>query len=123
MAMVLDKGKFLPRWYTPEAQRDLPEGQLATEFRLKPLTGSERLHVMTGLDSRTKRFSGEVISYALSVGVIGWKNVRDAKNAPIQFNEISMTMVDEITQAELFSELMSMTVQTEAQAGESSPQL
>jgi len=100
---------FAEQVFTPEHQEkeDNP-----TRFKIKPLDGESFTNLYLMLDGT--RLTGDSVSYALRMGLVGWENYMDSKGA-VAFslhNARNIPMLDRIAIA---SEIYSISMLSEAQ--------
>lgn len=75
---------MVPIWWTPESEA---KSENPTRFRIKPLTGIQRIEVNTDtkMTGRGLVISAAGIRTALRYGLVGWENFNNA-DGPVVFS-------------------------------------
>lgn len=86
MPITLVEG-LAPVWFVPESEKEIEE-QYQTQFKIKPLTGSQYAEVMAPVltAENSEGFPPKSIKAALRYGLLDWKNVLNDKNQPAKFS-------------------------------------
>lgn len=103
-------------WYTPEDQRDLPEGEKPTRFLLQGLLQIDLLEVMSEGDvlsdgSFVPNHRGRLL--LIRQGLKGWEEVYDADGQPTAFSLSAANNLPAQLLGEISNELMMISVITE----------
>jgi hypothetical protein len=107
-------GNLSPTWYTPEDQQGQDD---PVEFKLKPLSGLERLEVSgeTRTDSNGELIlTAKGLILAVRYGLIGWRRVLDEQGREIKFNTQAIGKLS----PELLAELSGVILERSTLGGE-----
>lgn len=103
---------FEPSWYTPAADRELPEGAIGASFKIRGLRSIEMFDVNAGAEfvngkaKWTTRSARSAFGYCL----LDWRGVVNEAGLPVPFDandmESNISKLDFATLAELFRAIM-----------------
>jgi len=103
---------LVPRWYTPEDQRDKPDGE-KTEYHLYPLTSPQLAEVFQ--DQRKDPETGDVrigakgLNLAIQYGLRDWRNMVSSKGEEFPYTKANRALVPFEIYAELAGQIVVMS--------------
>lgn len=100
---------FTPEWYTPKGQA---EDTQQTSFQVRPLDGEQLTNLQLMLDGN--KFTGESVTYALSVGLVDWKNFKGA-SGDVPFTLINQRKIPMVNRIDIASKIFDISILSEGQ--------
>ena len=85
-----------PTWYTPTSQKD---DDAPAQFKVKGLTGHEQAQVAPELSITSRGdldFTAKGILLIFQLGLLDWRNVNDANDAPVEFSGKSAREIQDL---------------------------